>query len=74
MMSLWWPIHWIQGIGTISEHISTNTHPYKYCKGSMWQWHPYSKKCEENIGLILQFYVSSAIFLLFYDDGDTESE
>ena len=74
MITLWWPIHWIWVIGNINEHISTNTHQYKYLRGSMWQWYPYSTKCDKNNGVIVHFYVAREILLLFYDDGDTDSE
>ena len=42
-------------------------------KVSMRKWYPYSTKQEENIVVIIHVYVARAIFILFYDDQDTES-
>ena len=40
----------------------------------MGQWYTYSTKWEKYIVEILHIYGARAIFLLFYDDQDTESE
>ena len=58
----------------IYEHILTNIQPYKYIKGSMGQWYPYSKKWEKNVVAIIHIYEARGILLLFYDDQDTASE
>ena len=40
----------------------------------MVKLHSYSTKWEKNTVAILHIYGATAIFLLFYDDHDTESE
>ena len=40
----------------------------------MGQWYTYSKSPEICIALVIQLYGVSAIFLIFYDHQDSESE
>ena len=40
----------------------------------MGKWYPYSTRWVKNIAVILHVFGALAIFLLFYDDQDTESE
>ena len=41
---LWWPRQQIWEMGNTNEHISTNSHQYKYIKGCMRQWYLYETK------------------------------
>ena len=40
---------------------------------SMWQWYPYSTKWEKDNGVIVHIKEPKPIFLLFYDDKNTDS-
>ena len=48
--------------------------PIKYIKGPMGQRYPYFTRWEKHIVVIIYIYWALAIFLLFYDHLDTESE
>ena len=43
-------------------------------KDSMGKWYSYTVEWEKNTVVILHIYGARGIFLLFYDDQDTESE
>ena len=43
-------------------------------KGSVRQWYPYSTRLDKDIVSIILIYGDRAIFLIFYDNTDTESK
>ena len=61
-------------MSNIYLNISTNIHPLKIIKGSMGQLYPCSTIWDKDIVAILNIYGSRAIFLLFCDHQDNESE
>ena len=61
-------------MGNTNYHIPTNIHQSESAKGYISKWYAYSTKKRENTVVTLHIYGARAIFLLFNDDQDTESE
>ena len=68
---LWWQRHLIYWFWNINDNFSTNIHNF-FIKRYIGQWYPHSTKWENNTVLILHICGVRAIFVLFYDDQDTE--
>ena len=61
-------------MGNTNEHILTNIHQLKYIKGYILLLYPYVTEWEKGSTEIIHIFGARAIFLLFYDNQDTENE
>ena len=70
---LWWPRHLVYQVWNINDNLSTNIHQF-FIKRYIGKWYSHSTKWENNTVVIFHIYTARAIFVLIYDDQNTEKE